>query len=174
MKRKFLLIYCWLVRILLYFLPDIPLVMRFRGWLYGLGMKKCGCDFQVTHDAIIRELHNITIGNHCFVGNGVIMMGSGKINIGNDVMIAPHSVIVSGNHTSKDGSYKKGRIDTGIITLKDGTWVASNCTIVKNSALPEDSVLCANSFLNKDFSLPHSIYGGVPAKHIKTRDDILN
>ena len=78
MKRKFLLIYCWFVRILLYFLPDIPIVMRFRGWLYGLGMKKCGCDFQVTHDAYIKDLQGISVGSHCFVGRERQALRGGK------------------------------------------------------------------------------------------------
>ena len=151
MKAKFIIIYCWLVRTLLFFLPDVPFFMRARGFLYGLCMIHCGKDFQVTHDAIIKELNHIIVGCHCFVGNGVVIMGSGRIEIGDFVMIAPHSVIVSGNHTSKDGSYKKGRIDPGTVLIKDGSWVASNCTVIKGAVLPEDSVLCANSFLNKEF-----------------------
>ena len=69
MKRKLLIIYSWLVRTLLFFWPDIPLFMKFRGWLYGLGMKRCGNDFQVTHDAIIKDFSGISIGNHVFCGN---------------------------------------------------------------------------------------------------------
>ena len=60
MKHKFLLLYSWFVRTIMYFLPDIPFIMRFRGFLYGVGMKKCGKDFQVTHNAIIKELEGKT------------------------------------------------------------------------------------------------------------------
>lgn len=61
MKHKLLLLYSWLVRTLLFFLPDMPLVMRFRGFLYGLGMAKSGKNIQVTHDAILRDLENISM-----------------------------------------------------------------------------------------------------------------
>lgn len=172
MKHKLLLVYSWFVRTVLFLLPDFPIIMRVRGWFYGLGMSECGRDFQVTHDAIIRELHNITIGNHCFVGNGVVMMGSGTIEIVDNVMIAPHSVLVSGNHTSQHGAYKNGPIDAGRIIIKSGSWIAANCTVVKGAVLPEDSVLCANSFLNKSYNATHSVYGGAPAKLIKTRTDV--
>ena len=172
MKRKFLLIYCWLVRILLYFLPDIPFIMRFRGWLYGFGMKKCGYDFQVTHDAYIKDLQGISVGNHCFVGNTVVIMGSGETIIEDEVMIAPHAIIISGNHTSVNGSYRYGKADAGKIFIGRGSWIAGNATIVKGASLPEDSVLSANSFLNKSFDIPHSIYGGIPAKLIKTRENV--
>ena len=167
MKRKFLLIYCWFVRILLYFLPDIPIVMRFRGWLYGLGMKKCGCDFQVTHDAIIKDLWGISVGNHVFVGNGTVIMGSGTIDIEDEVQLAPHVILISGNHTSMNGSFRYGKGDSGHIHIGRGAWVAGNSTVQKDSALPANSVLSANSFLNKCFTDENSIYGGVPAKFIK-------
>lgn len=171
MTRKFLLIYCWFVRIVLYILPDIPIIMRFRGWLYGFGMKKCGCDFQVTHDAIIKDLQGISVGNHVFVGNTVVIMGSGEIIIGDEVMIAPHAIIISGNHTSINGSYRYGKADAGIVAIGRGSWVAGNATMAKGASLPEDSVLSANSFMNKTFTTPHAIYAGAPAKLIRERDD---
>lgn len=62
MKHKFLLIYSWFVRTILFFLPDMPLVMRLRGFLYGLGMAKSGKNIQVTHDAILRDLENMSMG----------------------------------------------------------------------------------------------------------------
>lgn len=168
MMHKFLLVYSWLIRALLYFFPDIPCVMRFRGWLYGLGMKKCGKDFQVTHDAVIKDLQNIKIGDNVFVGNHSIIMGSGMCIICNEVQIAPHCVIISGNHTSQNGSFRYGKGDVGEIYIGFGSWIAANSTIAKGARLPNNSVLAANSFLNKSFMTPDSIYGGVPAKFIKS------
>ena len=167
MKRKFLLMYSWTVRMLLFFLPDIPVIMRLRGYLYGLGMSYCGGDFQVTHDAVIKDLQGISVGKHCFVGNGSIIMGSGTIIIEDEVLIAPHVIIISGNHVLKNGSFRYGRGDTGNITIGKGAWIAGNCTISKGSRLPAGSVLSANSLLNKCFNEEYSIYGGVPAKFIK-------
>ncbi len=169
MRNKFIILYCWFVRTLLFFFPDIPIFMRFRGWLYGLFMIRCGKDFQVTHDVVIKELNHIAIGKHCFIGNGSVVMGSGLIEIGDDVMIAPNVVVVSGNHTSVSQSYRRGKIDAGRVSIGNGSWVASNCTVAKGAVLPEDSVLAANSFLNKHYDVPHAIYGGSPARLIKER-----
>lgn len=169
MKSHVLLIYAWLVRTLLFFLPDIPLVMRFRGWLYGFAMKSCGKDFQVTHDAIIRDLQLIVVGNNCFVGNGTIIMGGGEIILEDQVMLAPRVIIISGNHTSKNGSYRYGKSDVGQIVIGRGSWVAGNAIIQKDSQLPVNSVLSANSFLNRKFDISNAIYGGVPAKLLKVK-----
>lgn len=130
-------------------------------------MKKRGNDFQVTHDAIIKDLPGICVGDHVFVGNGTVIMGSGTIEIGDEVLLAPHCIIISGNHRLKDGSFRYSSGNPGLIRIGRGAWVAGNSTIQRNSQLPAGSVLSANSFLNKMFDDPFSIYGGVPAKFIK-------
>jgi len=167
MKHKIFLLYSWLIRTTLYFLPDIPIIMAFRGWLYGICIKKCGNNFQVTHDAIIRNLENISIGHNCFIGNGCFIMGDGPIYIQDDVLIGPHTVVISGNHTENNGSYRFGEIKFGEIYISKGCWVGANCTITMNSFLPECSVLAANSVLNKKYYEKRCLYGGVPARKIK-------
>ena len=171
MKNKIILLYTWFVRSFLFFLPDIPICMRFRGWLYGLFMKSCGKDFQVTHDAIIRDLARIEVGSHCFIGNNSFIMGSGTIYIDDEVLIAPHVIIISGNHGLKDGSFRYGTGDHGHIHIGRGAWIAGNSTICKGGYLPDGSVLSANSFLNKSFNEKYSLYGGVPARFIKNIED---
>jgi acetyltransferase-like isoleucine patch superfamily enzyme len=167
MKNKLLLIYSWIIRVSLFFFPDIPIFMRFRGFLYSFGMKGCGVDFQVTHDVVIKDLQNINVGNNIFIGNHSVIMGRGEILIGNEVLIGPHVVVISGNHTKIGNSYRYGKAKFGSIKIGNGCWITSNCTIAMNSNLPDGSVLSANSFLNKKFETPNAIYGGVPANFIK-------
>ena len=133
-------------------------------------MNRHGKDFQVTHDAVVKDLWGISVGNHVFVGNSTVIMGSGTIEIGDEVQIAPHCIVISGNHTMKDGSFRYGKSDSGSIIIGKGSWVAGNCTIQRGSKLPEGSVLSANSFLNKFFEEPFALYGGVPAKMINRID----
>jgi len=142
--------------------------MRFRGFLYGLFMKSCGQDFQVTHDSILRGIEKISVGRHCFVANGTFIMGNGEIIIEDEVMIGPNSVIIADNHTYSNGSFRYGKPKKGKIFLGKGSWIAANCTVQINSSLPQGSVLAANSFLNRSFSLSDSIYGGIPARYIKS------
>lgn len=165
MKHKLLLLYSWFVRILLFWIPDMPLTMRFRGCLYGLGMKQCGQNLWVTHDAILKDLECISIGNDVFIGNGAFIMGN--IELEDEVQIAMHSVLSSNNHTSINGSYRYGEAEIGYIKVGKGTWIAANCTLVRGAEMPCNSILAANSCLTKKMETPNAIYGGVPAKILK-------
>lgn len=166
MKHRSLIFYSWFIRIILFFLPDIPFIMRIRGFLYGIVMNECGFDFQVTHDAVLKCLENISIGNNVFIGNNSMLMGSGKIMIEDQVMLGPFVVCISGSHTRDEFSFRFGKSRPGEILLKKGSWVCSHCTVSSGAILPEGSVLGANSFLNSDFVQKNKIFGGVPAKLI--------
>ena len=150
----------------MYFLPDIPIIMRFRGRLYGLGMKQCGKDFQVAHDVKLINLETISVGNNSYIAYTSLLIANpkGEIVIGDRVMIGPHCVLVSDNHTSIDGSYRFGKCIDGNIKIEDGSWIGAHCTVLLNSVLPKNSCLGANSLLNKKYQIPNSIYFGSPAK----------
>lgn len=168
MKHKLLLLYSWLVRTVLIWLPDVPFIMRFRGWLFGLGMRSCGKNFQVAHDANIKGLEEMSVGANCYVANNSIILGSGMIVFEGEVQVGPNCVLTSGNHISINGSYYNRKRDVGSICLCKGSWVAANCTLAKGALLPSNSVLAANSFLGTKLSESNSVYGGVPAKYIKS------
>lgn len=167
MKQRITFLYSYFVRILLFLLPDITIFMRFRGWLYGFGMKKCGKDIQVAHNVIFQRLEKMSLGSHIYFGTGVIQLGGGELTIEDEVPIGPHCIIVSGNHTRLNRSFFYGKGVRDNIKICKGSWVAGNCTITKGSVLPAGSVLAANSVLNKVFSEEDCVYGGCPAKLLK-------
>lgn len=155
------------MRTFLFFLPDIPIFMRFRGFMYSLGMPRCGKDFQVSHNAIIRSTAQLSVGDHCYIANYSMTLGSNPITLGNEVMIGPHVIIVSGNHTKIDNSYRYGVGVKGSINIGNGCWITSHCTVALNTVLPSGSVLAANSFINREFTNKNSVYGGIPAKLLR-------
>lgn len=166
MKHKLLLLYTWFVRTVLFFLPDVPFIMRFRGWLYGLGMKRCGKDFQVTHDVRINGLEDVCIGNHVFLGNNTIIITHPKsgVIIDNEVLVGPHCIIVDGNHGLTNGSYRYSSGRSELIILHSGGWIGANCCVLAGAELPKASVLAAGGILNKKQTIPFGVYAGCPAK----------
>ena len=169
MKHRLLLVYSWFVRTILFFFPDIPVFMRFRGRLYGLGMKKCGKNFQVTHSAILNTIDMIVVGDNVYIANFCSLIANGTIEIGDNVLFGPSVVVSSGNHKFENGRLLKESNQKDVIIGKN-CWIAANCTVVGGAILPEGSILAANSVLtNKpDLVKTNCIYGGTPAKYIKT------
>jgi len=129
-------------------------------------MRSCGRDFQVHSSALLVSLSGLKVGNNVFIGANTVIMGLG-LQIDDGVLIGPNCVIVSGNHTKKNGSYRFGPSARGTVIIESGSWVAANCTIVDGAILLKGSLLGAGSVLNKPFKETDSIYAGIPAKKIK-------
>lgn len=72
--------------------------MRFRGWLYSLGMASCGKNFQVTHSAILNGLDNMFVGKDVYIANFGNFICNDPIYIGDGVLFGPSVVMSSGNH----------------------------------------------------------------------------
>jgi len=166
--HRFLLIYSWFVRTILFFFPDIPIIMRFRGWLYGLGMKKCGKDFQVAHSVILNTIEKLSIGNNVYIANFCSFILNGDISIGNEVLLGPNCVVSSGNHVFDGNSFRYEKASIKSVIIADACWISANCTIIGGSVLPERSILAAGSVLLKKYEIKNSIYAGIPATFLKS------
>jgi acetyltransferase-like isoleucine patch superfamily enzyme len=161
-------VYVWFVRTFFYFFPDVPIMMKLRGWFYSFALKKCGRNFQITNNVMINNPEKVSIGDNVYISYNSLILANGNVEIGNDVLVGPNVVIVGDNHSNDGGSYRFGKLLPGDITVGNCVWIGANCTIVPNSMIPDGSVLGANSILNKKFDTC-GLYAGSPAKLIKKK-----
>jgi acetyltransferase-like isoleucine patch superfamily enzyme len=116
-----------------------------------------------SYDGFIKIGNNVSINPYC------LLYGNGGIRIGNDVLIATHTVIVSSNHNFEDTNdliSNQGMTAKGI-SIGDNVWIGASVKILDGINIGSGSVIAAGSVVNKDVE-PYSIYAGVPAKKIKT------
>ncbi|MDD2943137.1 MAG: hypothetical protein PHC51_09255 [bacterium] len=138
------------------------------------GSIQIGDDCEIRHQAVLevsgRYNGIIEIGNHSVIGVGNWLQGSGRIEIGNDVIIGPYVAIVSTNHSYQDVGTPIAQqpLQTGEVVVEDDVWIGAHCTIAMNVRIGAHSIIGANSFVNKDVP-PYSIVAGAPAKVIKSR-----
>jgi chloramphenicol O-acetyltransferase type B len=59
-----------------------------------------------------------------------------------------------------------------LTVIEDDVWVGYGCTIMSGITIHRGSIIAAGSVVTKDVE-PYSIYGGVPAKKIKSRFNSL-
>lgn len=165
-KIKVSIFYSWLIRTLTYFLPNHPLFMRFRGFLYSFMMRECGKNFQVASTVIFNSLSGMRVGDNVYIAPNNIFITS-DIYIGDNVILGPSSVYSGGNHQFDGDSFRYlPSKSVGPLIIREGSWVAANCTLTSGSVLPRHSILAAGSVLNKKMTMERMIYAGVPAKII--------
>lgn len=142
---------------------------KFRVKYYN--KKGCRIDESVQISPNVRIIGNLEIGSDSSIAQNCSISGENVgIIIGKNVMIAPNVVIVAFSHGYEDIEVpmsKQKNIEDAVI-IEDDVWIASNCTIAKGVRIGKGSIIGANSFVNKNVP-PYSIFGGVPAKFIRSR-----
>lgn len=113
----------------------------------------------------------IRIGNNCSVNPYTLIYGHGSTKIGDDVLIAAHSMIVPSNHIFSDERKlirNQGLSEKGIV-IENDVWIAHGCSILDGVTVSEGTVIGAGSVLNQS-TKAYGIYVGSPAKLITRRN----
>lgn len=95
---------------------------------------------------------------------------TGNVTIGNYVRIGHRCSIITTDHNFSDKKkaiYEQG-IVTGPVVIKNNVWIGCNVTILRGVTIGEGAIIAAGALVNKDVP-KNAIYGGVPAKIIKSR-----
>ncbi|MDN5372945.1 MAG: hypothetical protein PWR19_1991 [Carnobacterium sp.] len=105
-------------------------------------------------------------------GIGVDSVLSGKVIIGNDVMMGPEVYIYTFNHRFDRidiPMWKQGHEDIKPVEIEDDVWIGSRVTVLPGVRIGKGSIIGASSVVTKDVA-PYSIVGGNPARLLKMRE----
>lgn len=119
-----------------------------------VGDVKIGSDCSFWFNSVIRgDVNSIEIGNKVNIQDGSVLhclYEKSTIHIGNNVSVG-HNVIIHG------------------ATIKDNVLIGMGAIIMDHTIIGENSIIAAGALvLNGTKVEPGSIYGGVPAKRIKS------
>jgi acetyltransferase-like isoleucine patch superfamily enzyme len=114
---------------------------------------------------------NVTIGAECMLTTPVYLNASGEIRIGDRVTIGHHVVVITDNHNMDNPWKRGGDRYTAPVVIEDGVWVGARATILPGVTLGRGCVVAAGALVARDVP-PHTLVGGVPAKHIKDLNTI--
>jgi maltose O-acetyltransferase len=155
-------------------LPDLRPVLRLRGYLLRPSFKSCEKNLQVARNVTINFTNRVEIGNDVFIATGCWLHAGGGILLEDEVQLGPYSVLVTGDHTEIDGSYRFGPSRMAPIRICQGTWVAAHATVTKGVTVGRGALVAANSVATYNIP-PLTIAGGVPARviHKKVRIEVV-
>lgn len=106
----------------------------------------------------------LLVGNNSRI-NGAHLSVSTQMIIGNNVRIAPYSIIIDNDYHDVNDVSREGKKSP--ITIGDNVWIAMSSIVLRGVTIGEGSVVATGSVVTKDVP-PYSIVAGVPAKVIKT------
>jgi acyl-[acyl carrier protein]--UDP-N-acetylglucosamine O-acyltransferase len=96
--------------------------------------------------------------------NGVHIDARELVQIGENVRIAPYTIILDSDfHNTKD-HFSDGA--SSPVIIEHDVWIATRATILKGVTIGHGSVIAAGSVVTKSIP-PKSVAGGVPARVIK-------
>ena len=122
---------------------------------------------------------SISVGSNTYIGISNYLDTSADISIGSFVQIAGPSTALWTHSGAKmclngiplsDTSVKNR--PTAPIMIEDNVYIGGNCTIYPGVRIGHHSVVAPNSAVNKDVP-PYSMVGGVPARFIKSTQDMI-
>ncbi|MCU8205253.1 acyltransferase [Vibrio vulnificus] len=90
------------------------------------------------------------------------------IKIGNDVMIGPEVMILTGGHDYKNRALllREQKILTAPVSIGNDCWIGSRVIILPGVSICDRVIVGAGSVVSKSIQEP-GIYAGNPAKKIK-------
>lgn len=121
---------------------------------------------------VIRNLGTgIQVGPRTSIGAYNIILGQGGVQIGADCLLGPHVSVVSENHVFADPSVpiREQGEERSAILIGDDVWVGAGASILAGVSIGDGAVIAAGAVVTKDVP-SNSIFGGVPARQIGTRN----
>lgn len=105
----------------------------------------------------------LTIGSHSRI-NGVHIAVKSSVKIGENVRIAPYTLIMDSDFHDVREHASEGLSKP--IVIEDDVWIASRVIILKGVTIGKGAVIAAGAVITKDVP-PFTLVGGVPAVIIK-------
>lgn len=108
---------------------------------------------------------NTKIGKRVFINAGCQFQDQGGIEIGDDVLIGPQTIIATLNHDPD--SEKRGGMFAKSVKIGNMAWLGARVTICPGVTIGDGAIVAAGAVVTKDVP-PRTVVAGVPAKIIKT------
>jgi acetyltransferase-like isoleucine patch superfamily enzyme len=154
-KKAFLLLYGYWDKVKLYFS-----MIKWR-----LLLKKCGDKAVILSGTKMVAAHNVSIGEHTWIGHNSFIMAGAEVIIGDWCQIANNTIITTTNHLI-NGYYYFGNVETKKITIGNNVWIGSNAIILPGVSIGDNSIIAAGAVVTRDVP-SNKVYGGVPAKQMR-------
>lgn len=114
--------------------------------------------------ARLRDYKIKIYGNNCLlkIGDGSTIISNASFWLQDDNC----KIIIGNNFTMEGGHIASTEGET--ITIGNHVWLTAHVRVLKGSCIADNSIIANSSIVTKQLNVPNAIYGGTPAKMLKT------
>jgi maltose O-acetyltransferase len=142
---------------------SINTIVRMAKWRAKLG--SIGGNVNIYPDVIIHNTNKVHIGNSVSIAEFVHMWGGGGIKIGDNTLIASHTVITTQTH-STDCELYRDSLECKPVAIGENVWIGAGAIILPGVTIGKNSIIGSGSLVNKD--VPENVIAvGIPAKVLR-------
>jgi len=143
----------------------LPWPNRFKASILRKFGASVGCGLLLKPKVNIHLPWKLSIGDHTWIGEDVMIINFAGVNIGSHCCISQRAFLCTGNHDFRDPSMP---FRNAPITIKDGAWVGAQSFVAPGVTIGVDAVIRAGSVVLEDMP-DNMICGGNPCAPIKPR-----
>lgn len=108
---------------------------------------------------------NVTLGDHCVIGDHAILYSLGSITVGDRAIISQYAHLCAGTHDFTKPEFPLLRPP---VTIGEDAWIAADSYVGPGVTVGARAVLGARSSAFKDLA-PDTVHAGSPARAIRPR-----
>ena len=134
---------------------------------FAAEIDSCGPGLDIRPPILVEYGEQVSIGSDVFINYDFLVLGAGRVTIGDRVLIGPGARLYTPNHPL-DVKLRQEGWEIGLpITIEDNVWLGGSVIICPGVTIGRDSVVGAGSVVTKDVP-PGVVVGGNPARVIRT------
>lgn len=123
--------------------------------------------FHIEHGFTCVFGDNITIGDNFYANYNVQLLDPNRIEIGDNVLIAPNVIVPTAGHSLSADLRRQGLEFAKPIKIGNGVWLGAGAIVLPGVTIGDNAVIGAGAVVTRDIP-PDCLAVGTPARVIKT------
>ena len=112
---------------------------------------------------------SLAIGEHCRINGGCTFDVSAPIIVRDNACLGHHVLIITGGHEIGPPGRRAAELTKAPVTIGVGAWLGARVTVLPGVTIGDGAVVAAGAVVARDVP-PHTLVGGVPARHLRSLD----
>jgi len=131
--------------------------------------KRCGKNVFIGSRVVLKNVQGLALGDNVSIHSGCYLDALGGITIGDNVSIAHQSSILSFDHTwsNYDVPIKYNKLSCVGVYISSDVWVGCGVRVLDGTRIGDRVIVAAGAVVKGNLE-SRGIYGGVPARRLKS------